>query len=263
MSEVDAAVEALVGARAAHRRLARLPDGAAPGDAAAAYAIQDAAAPEILRRAGGGTVVGYKIGCTNATAQAQLGVTEPFRGWLLSTFVHDSPASLPAAAFHMRQLEPEIAFRIGRSLGPDGAPYDAAAMRGAVAAAMPAIEVVDSRYADWLTVGALHLIADNGSTGHWVHGSERTDLHGLDFAAIAVAIAVNGREADRGRGANVLGGPLNALAWLANHLAAAGQSLEAGMLVSTGTCTRTVPVGAGDSAVARFDGLGEVRVRFD
>src|SRR5690606_17314210 len=150
-------------ARRTRRQIAGLdPDG--PADQDEAYAIQAATHAGILALAGGGRRIGWKIGATNPQAQAQLGVDAPFHGALLSPFVHAAPAEVPADGFFMRVLEPEIAFRLGRDLPAGGAPYALAAVADAIDAALPAIEIADSRYQDWTRAGALLLIADNGGT---------------------------------------------------------------------------------------------------
>lgn len=263
MSRALEAAGLLLRARTERRRIpAPLPPGLAPETTAEAYAIQDASIPAILSYRGGGRVIGRKIGCTSRSAQEQLGVSGPFHGRLLSPYVFESPARVQADLFFMRVMEPEFAFRLARDLPADGAPYDAASVRPAIAAVLPALEIVDSRWTDWTTCGALHLIADNGSNGGWVCGPETTDLSSIDFTSHATAISVNGELKQRGSAANVLGSPLNALAWLANELAAAGQPLRAGEYVSTGTTTIVVPVEAGDRVTADFGALGRVEVAF-
>lgn len=264
MSRALEAAGLLLRARTERRRApAPLPARVAPESLAEAYAIQEASIPAILSHAGGGRPVGRKIGCTNPTAQAQLGVSGPFHGRLLSPYVWESPARVPAELFFMRVLEPEFAFRLGRDLPEAAAPYTAESVRPAIAAVMPALEIVDSRWADWTVAGALHLIADNGSNGGWVRGPETTDLSRVDFTSHPTSIGLDGEVKHRGSAANVLGSPLNALAWLANELAASGQPLRAGDYVSTGTTTVVVPAERGDAARADFGALGAVELAFD
>jgi 2-keto-4-pentenoate hydratase len=105
-------------------------------------------------------------------------------------------------------------------------------------------------------------VADNVLHSHWVHGVELANFRALDLAGIEVVTRVNGKEATRGRGANVLGSPLAALHWLANALAQMGRGLAAGDLVTTGCCTDIVLLAPGDSARADFGPLGGVRVDF-
>jgi len=259
---VARAAAALLAARARMTPLAALPADCRPDNEVDAYRIQAAYVDRLLAVAPDGRRVGFKAGCTNETAQVQLGLSAPFRGMLLSSFVRESPAEIASADGFMRMIEAEVAFRLGADLAPQAAPLDAASVRAAVAAAMPAIEVVDSRYADWTTAGAPQLIADNGCTGFWVHGAEVRALSAIDFADLPVQVWRNGVAAEQGNSANVLGNPLNSLAWLANHLPAYGLSLRAGDLVTTGTTIAVNAAEAGDEVMADFGPLGQVSVRF-
>lgn len=239
-----------------------LPSDLTPADAEDAYRIQEAGVAGVLDVAGGGVSVGRKVGATNPTAQEMLGVSEPFQAQLLSPFVLDSPAEIPADDMFMRVMEVEFAFRMGGETTTDGAPYDADSVRPLIAAVVPAIEIVDSRFTDWTSVGGLSVIADQGGGGRWVKGAEITDFAALDFAGYPVSISIDGALRESGTGAAVLGSPLNSLAWLANHLAARGQTLKAGEYVTTGSCTRPFPAAKGETAVADFGDLGQVSVRF-
>ncbi len=259
---VDCAVALLLEARTGGVRIPGLPENLKPTDTESAYAIQAASLPLILENAGGGAIVGRKVGATNETTQAQLGLSEPFHGVLMSAFVHESPAEIAADSMFMRVLEPEIAFRLGADLPAAGAPYDAASVKPAIATVMGAIEVVDSRYSSGSTVGGLQLIADNASAGHWLHGAECNNIDAIDYTSQPVSLSLNGEVRQEGSTGNALGNSLNALAWLANDLARLGQGLAAGQLVTTGTCTVVVAAEKGDRASADFGPLGRVEVSF-
>jgi 2-keto-4-pentenoate hydratase len=235
---------------------------ATPDSLDEAYTIQRATLDGILALAGGGAVAGYKIGCTNPTAQAEIGIDEPFHGTLLSPYLFAAPAVVEAGQFFMTVLEPEIAFRLGADLPADKAPFERELIAAAVAEVLPAIEIVDSRYQDWTAAGAALAIADNGFNGGWVHGGPVAGIDLLRLDEVPVEIAVNGSRKAEGVGGNALGHPLNALTWLVHELARKGQGLKAGDYVSTGTCTATVRVDAGDRAIASFGPLGEVEVTF-
>lgn len=260
-AQLDRAAGLLLQARLERRRMAALPDDCRPDNEADAYLIQDRYVQRMLAHYGGG-IIGYKAGCTNVTAQRQLGLSSPFCGPLMSVFALTSPAEISAADGFMRMIEAEIGFRLGRDLPASGAPYDAASVGPALAAAFGAIEVVDSRYEDWTTAGGPQLIADNVCTGFWVHGAEVTDIAGLDLANHPVQVERNGHRAEQGNSANVLGNPLNVVAWLANHLAARGSHLKAGQLLTTGTMVAVNPAEKGDIVEADFGALGSVRVAF-
>ncbi|MDA1100236.1 MAG: fumarylacetoacetate hydrolase family protein [Proteobacteria bacterium] len=251
----------LLQARLDRRRLAALPDACRPMDEADAYLIQDRYVDSMLAHYGG-DIVGYKAGCTNLTAQQQLGLSSPFAGPLLSAFVLTSPAVISAEDGFMRMIEAEIGFRLGQDLPPTGAPYEAATVTPALAAAFGAIEVVDSRYDDWTTAGAPQLIADNVCTGFWVYGDEITGIDSLDLADHPVRVRRNGAWAETGNGANVLGNPLHVVAWLANHLVDRGTSLKSGQLVTTGTMIAVNGAEKGDVIEADYGALGSVKVSF-
>ena len=63
-------------------------------------------------------------------------------------------------------------------------------------------------------------------------------------------------------GANVLGNPVNSLAWLANHLSARGYEMKAGQWVTAGAATGPIPAPVGSTMSADFGPLGVVSVRF-
>ena len=257
------AADTLLEARRNRAPIAGLPDDVRPADEADAYRIQQAYLPKVMALAGGATMVGSKVGATNAAVHQRMSLTQPFRGALLSSVVHASPARIAGDAMMMRVLEVEFAFRMGRDLPATGAPYGQEAVADAIAALVPAIEVVDSRYADWTKAGGLQLIADNASAGHWVYGQEITDWRDIDLADYPVSLTVNGKTVAEGSSANVLGHPLIAMTWLANALAASGDGLKAGQVIASGACTTPVMSQRGDKVVAGFGRLGQVSVDFD
>ncbi len=242
-------------------RMDALPEIYRPRDEAEAYEIQDRFVAGMLAELGG-EIVGYKAGCTNVTAQRQLGLSSPFAGPLLSTFVRTSPAEISAEDGFMRMIEAEIGFRLGQDLADTGTPYTALTVRPALAAAFGAIEVVDSRYDDWTSAGAPQLIADNVCTGFWVHGEESADFSAIDLADHLVQVRRNGNLAEQGSSANVLDNPLNVVAWLANHLIGRGSCLKAGHLITTGTMIAVNGAEKGDNIEADFGALGTVEVSF-
>lgn len=124
------------------------------------------------------------------------------------------------------------------------------------------MEIVDSRYHEWTTIGAPHIIADNGSHGGWVQGAPVADWQEIDLAELDVVLRANGEVVREGNGFAVMGNPLNALTWLANVRAVyAGEGLEAGDVISTGTTIDVYDAKAGDELVADYGPLGEVRLK--
>src|SRR5580658_7801134 len=111
----------LCDARTKHVRLAALPEAVRPKTPEEAYGCQDLLVQHLLEHYGG-TGIGYKIACTNVTAQRQLNVDGPFHGRMMSAFCFDSPARIAADQFFMRVVEAEFAFLMARDLPP--APAD-------------------------------------------------------------------------------------------------------------------------------------------
>ena len=245
----------------AYRRreqLEALPPDLAPGTLAEAYAIQDR-----LVEAWGGESVGWKLSCTSDVARRTLKADEPCRGRVMAGRVDRSPVTLDGGKYFMRLVEPEFGFRLGRDLPSSGAPFDAEAVTDAVDAMIPLIEIVDTAYRDWTAVGVPSLVADNMLSGGLVLGEPAADWRREDLASREVTLAINGKPVTRGSGGNVLGHPVNALLWLANHLSGMGMGLRAGEVVATGLATGLAYADAGDTAVADFGEFGRVTVAFD
>lgn len=254
--ELDAAATLLIAAHRALRPRPKLPAACAPKTLLEAYAVQDRFVALL------GRPVGYKLGYVNPAVQQSLGIGEPVFGRLIAGRVHASPAALPAVDFATRVVETEFGFRMARALPARAEPYSLDEVAGAIGAALPALEIVDSRFEEWRKLSALEAVADNVLHSHWVHGAEVADFRDLDLASLEVVTRVNGAEATRGKGANVLGSPLHALLWLANGLSQMGRGLAAGDLVTTGCVTDILELAAGDSAEADFGPLGRVRAEF-
>ena len=239
------------------RLLEALPDDCRPQSLEEGYAIQDALAAQH-----GGEVIGWKIAATSANGQRHIGVSEPLGGRLFAKFCHPDGARLPADTMHMRVAEAEFAFRMANDLPPRPNRYTTEEVMAAVGTLHLAIEVPDSRYRDFARVGAPQLVADDSCACFFVLGDEAMGWRDIDLAAHPVAGHKNGVVAERGSGANVLGDPRVALAWLANDRAARGDGLKAGQIVTTGTCIKPMTIAPGDRVVADFGALGRVRVQF-
>jgi 2-keto-4-pentenoate hydratase len=256
------AADLLAVARFRNQPLLVLPEDCRPPDPHAAYEVQRVLVDRLLARYGG-QALGYKIACTNRSAQEFLNFHQPFYGRLLSRFVYQSPARVPAGDFSMRVTEPEFAFRMAKDLLPSGAPYGMGSLTTAVDAVFPAIEIVQARYIDWTKVDVPSLIADNGCNGAWICGPAYPDWHAVDFPSQEVRLEVNGEEIRRGRGNAVMGHPLRALAWLANILCEQGGGLRAGDLVSTGTCMDVYEAKPGDRIHVDFGKIGTAELLYE
>jgi 2-keto-4-pentenoate hydratase len=255
------AAEFIADLRFALRQEPQIPEAFRPDNLASGYAVQAEVVNRLLEK-NGGRAVGYKVACTNRLAQELLGTDTPFYGRLLSPFVYQSPARVSAHDFSMRLVEAEFSFQMAKDLPREGAPYNRESAADAVAAILPSIELVDTRYTVWTEVPLPSLIADNGCNSGWVQGYATEEWRHIDIASHEVRLMVNGAEKLSGSGAAVLGNPLNSLVWLANTLCEQGKALKAGDLVSTGVCTDVYFAEPGDHIVADFGTLGIAEVSF-
>ena len=260
MDNILAAAQTIATARRNRTPLASLPPDLMPDSEAEGYQIQRAVHDLLLPQVG--SLVGYKIGCTSAVMQQYLDIPHPCGGGVFAKGVHESGAKLRARAYVRVGVECEIAVRLARNLLPSEAPFTAEWVMEAIEAYYPAIEIVDDRYVKWQTMGAPTLVADDFFAAGCVLGNAVPRLAAPDLLTVAGRAIINGEEAGRGTGADVLGDPHNALAWLANHLAEEGKGLHAGQIVLTGSLVKTVWLDAGDSVKMELDGLGTVAVSF-
>jgi 2-keto-4-pentenoate hydratase len=220
-----------------------------------AYAVQAAALEH--RRDAGGEPVGYKLGFTNGSIQEQYGVDEPAHGRILSDAMLPEPTVATDELIEPR-VEPELALVIDEPLAGRTAVHEVLAATRAV---VPVIEVVDSRMDGDIT--ATDAVADNALAARLRTGETAADPRATNWGFEATQLRIDGELAATGTGADVLGHPARAVAWLAERLAEGGDRIEPGELVSTGSLTRAVAVAAGSVVTAAFGSLGSVSVRFD
>ena len=207
--------------------------------------------------AGRGAPAGYKVGLTSEAIQTMYGSDQPISGVVFDTAVHRSPARI-ALADHAR-LGDRIRACRGGSASPSGrrTHRSPSATRGArIAACMPAFELIEDRHADHDDVDALSILADNAWCAGVVLGPRCTDWRGLDLAGTPVSLRVNDAPPASAVTGAAMGNPLNSLVWLANQLASRGATLEAGMIVMTGSTLATRFPAAGDRFVYEIQGLG-------
>ena len=261
MDRVLAAANRIAVSRRIRSPLAPLDADIAPQDEAEGYAVQRALHDLLLPHQG--ALIGYKIGCTSRVMQDYLGIPHPCAGGVFERGVHGSGAQLASADYVRVGVECEIAMRIARDLAPSEEPFTAEWVIEAVDACHGAIEIVDDRYAEWETLGAPTLIADDFFAAGCVLGTPVARTHLADLRTVRGRALINGVEAGRGSGADVLGHPGEALAWLANHLAIEGRGLHAGQIVLTGSLVKTVWLKAGDRVTMELDGLGRIEATFE
>ena len=215
-----------------------------------------------LTAAGHGALAGHKIGCTTPVMQRFLRIPNPCAGGVFAPTVQHLAAEFRHSAFLHVGVECEIAVRLAHDLPAARAPYDRDTVGAAVGACMAAIEVVDDRYEDYRALDVPTLIADDFFNAACVLGVPVAAWRDLDLAALRGRMSINGADVGTGRGGDILGHPLEALAWLANALVARGSCLESGEFVLLGSVVETRWVGAGDRVEVEIEGLGSARARF-
>lgn len=212
----------------------------------------------------GDPVVGRKIGLTSFAMQEQLGVDQPDFGFVTRSMAAGEGHRFSPDAFIQPKVEPELALVLAHDLrGPGVTREQAIAAVGSVHAA---IEIIDSRVADW-DIALVDTVADNASCGAiaWASDPMDVDLAALDQVECSLRLGPAGQDGEvvaTGRGSDVMGHPAEPLAWLANVLGERGVTLQAGQVVLTGSFTSAFPVEQGTAATADFGPLGRVTIEF-
>lgn len=221
-----------------------------------AYAVQDRLREALVQR--GDRVAGWKAGFTNRAAQEAHQVVAPVCAFLLASGVLPGGAEVAAARFVKPAVEAEIALVMRRDLAGPGVTTAQAAL--AVAGALPALELIDFRFTG--TPVGTDVVAEGVYAKAIVVGGAMTPLTGLDLALEGLVYEHNGSVTATATAAEVMGHPLNSLAWIANHLGSRGLGLRAGDLVMTGSVSKILHVKAGDTVRATYTRLGSVGARF-
>ena len=243
--------------RQARKPFGPVPEPFAPHNVDEAYTMQE----ELHTLITGlyGPVAGYKVALASPVMQRMVGLDEPFVGAILAKTIYHSPMTLRGSDYVRLGIECEVGFQLGADLPASGAPYSRESVADAVAAAMTAFEIVDDRAKDYSKLAEMVLseIADNASNAGVVLGPPVTDWRKIDLVAARGTMVINGELIGEGHGSDVMGHPLESLAWLANMLAGRGKGLSKGMIVMSGSIVPTKPLNPGDLATLSVDGLGE------
>lgn len=257
-ADLDEAARSLRNAAADGRFIAPLRERYPQLDAQNAYAIQRLNTEARLKE--GRRVVGRKIGLTSRAVQAQLGVDQPDFGVLFDDLGYGDGEPVPWRILHQPKVEAEIAFVLGHDLNVTNPGH--VDVLNAIEYALPAIEIVGSRIANW-NIRFVDTIADNASSGAYVLGGTPRRLNDFDLRMCGMVIERKGEPVSTGAGAACLGNPLNAVVWLARTMAALGTPLKAGELVLSGALGPVVAVQPGDVFDVRINGLGRLKAVFE
>lgn len=243
------------------RQLYTLEDRLLPSDIDEAYLIQR----EFQRHTSEeqGAIAGYKLAVTTKALQEANGVTDPCLGIMLEDNIRQSPSTLKAADFVQLGLECEVAVRLGTDLAAAGAPYDRGIVSEAVESLSTAFEVIDIRRTPGMDpkVQFITGVAANLYNEGVVLGEPVFTWRDLDLQAAYGSMTINGEMVGDGHGSDVMGHPLEPLAWLANKLAEQGLGLSAGMVIITGSIVSPKAVNAGDTASIMIEGLGSAEIK--
>ena len=222
-----------------------------------AYRIQDAL-HGLMRADGRGDIAGWKIALTSKAMQQMTGVDQPAAGAIFSSVVHPSPMRLDVGAYHHLGVEFEVAVRLADDLPASGGPWTRASVGSKVAACLPAFELVEDGNADYKTLDAFTLVAQNTWNGGVVLGPAVTNWRAVDLERGVTRAWINDAPAGEGKVGDALGHPFEAVAWLANLLNGRGKMLRRDMIVMTGSSITTKFPTPGDRLRFAIDGLGEV-----
>ena len=256
---IEAAADRLEQATRTGVACAPIADLVRPGDIDAAYQVQQRLTERRLRA--GARIVGRKIGLTSVAVQRQVGVDRPDFGVLFDDMRFEDGDLIPMERLLQPKVEAEVAFLLGRDIDDVADASDPVALRDAVALAMPALEIVDSRIAGW-QIGITDTVADNASSGVFVIGSGQAALDAVEPADVSMQLYRDDEVVSRGTGRDCLGDPLHALAWLAATMIELGTPLRRGDLVLSGALGPMVDVVRGDVFRAEIAPLGVVTARF-
>jgi 2-keto-4-pentenoate hydratase len=245
--DIERAAAALLAARTEHRLIEPFAPG--PTDVDEAYAVQDAVVRTL------GRIGGWKVG---AKAPGETPNAAP----LLADVIRPSPAAWPSSSLHMIGVEAEIAFRLGRDVEARTEPVPRCETWASVDSVHAAIEIVDTRLANWKHAERLWVLADNQSNGGFVYAADGIAFCDLSLAEAPVRLAIGGRTVIEAKGGNPAGDPRWLFEWLVTHCAQCRGGLRAGSLVTTGSYTGMLFVDPGVCVEAAFEGIGSVQVCF-
>ncbi len=259
---IEEAARLLARARLEQAPLEALPEACRPGGEAEAYAVQ-ARLHMAQQAAGLGARLGWKIGCTTPVMQSYMGIDHPCAGGIFATTLAEESGRYDFDGFCRVGVECEIVVRLGAALPPAGAPYTRETVAGAVAACMAGIEVVDDRFRNFRQVDVWTMAAGDFFNAGCVLGPAVAGFDPLGLDALTGRMTVNGAAAGQGQGRDILGHPLEALAWLANLKAREGGGLAAGEIVMLGSVVETKWLARGDVVEVEIESLGRASAVFE
>ncbi|SMF71869.1 2-keto-4-pentenoate hydratase [Tistlia consotensis] len=232
--------------------------GPVPTDLETAYAIQDE-----VRRQSGRALVGWKVAMIQPRLRQQLGgerLAGPLFADTLWTAAPGKPVEVAVFEGGEAALEAEFVIRLGRDLSAADGPFTPESVADAVASLHGGAEIAASPIAPIISLGSAAMIADLAFNGGAVVGPEIPDWRSQRLDELATRMTIDGEVVGEGDAANVPGGPLGALAFLAAHLTGRGETLRKGQVVLTGATTGMHAITPGRRGLVEFHGAGAIEV---
>ena len=238
------------------------PEQFALEDERTAYKVQDALLKKLVPTQG--PLVGYKIALTSPQIWEQTGLKGPAYGPIRRKRVFEHKAAVRADKWARLGVELEIILTVNADVPrPKGKPYDKDSIAAYVGEARAGFELIEDRGADYSRLAVNPLIMDAGWNGGSLLAKPNKDWRKLAIDKLDGSIAFDGTVVRTGHSGDVLGHPLNALAWLANKLGEHGKTLKKGMIVSSGSMVACQFVPPGSTATGKIEGLGEVTLKYE
>ena len=224
-----------------------------------AYAVQDAWIR--IQQDGGAAIVGRKIGLTSRAMQQQMKINEPDFGTLMDYMVLYDGCELASRAYIDPKLEVEVAFVLGERL--EGEHLTIVDVLRATEYIQPALELIDARSyrvhpETKRSRTIVDTISDNAANAGVILGGRPMRPDAVDLRWVGAVFSVNGVVEETGLAAGVLNHPALGIAWLARRLAPHGLAIEPGQIILSGSFTRAVACGAGQTFTADYGPLGTV-----
>lgn len=239
-----------------------LPKDCIPQDTYEAYKIQNEL-KNLYLSLSENYCIGKKVGCTNKLAQKQINVNEPFYGNLYYRFWKFSGCDLKLKNFYKPFIEPEISFRIQEDININNAPFEITDSKKLFDSIVPSIEIVDFRFGENIKdIGINNLISTNGASEFWISGRKHFPVNTLNLENQIIKLYLNGKLIEEGNTNNVLNNPINSALWIINKLAYNGEPMLKGQYISTGTCTKAMPIISKGQIKADFGQLGTVKLNY-
>jgi 2-keto-4-pentenoate hydratase len=252
-------MEALVRAERERKPIGPLSDLAPGGELSLDDAHTICEANVQKRLDAGERIAGYKVGFTNIPVRDKMGLPDSTYGYIMDAMVLKSGSTVRMGDLIAPKIECEICFKLGKDLRGQGLTVEE--VLGATEGVSASFEICDARIRDWKCPYP-DFFADNGFSCRVVLPGVWHPLRDVDLLGETVVLSQDGRKVSEGKGESAMGHPAKAVTWLADKLAARGKGIEAGQFVMSGTLTPILPVDKGSTYVAKFSGLGEVRVQF-